>query len=133
MLSTGIIIHCNNTQDLSEVSLELADELGYVSTQQATVAGHYGLYIKCNPTVADLATISGICFRRQVNLKVTVNNKLLAVRHAQGVPAMTVFGTIYKTQHGGVNTTIVTVNQEAYGVFISQTVAEIIGGTRWIT
>ena len=116
MLNTGIIIHSNNTQDLSEVALELADELGYVSTQQATVAGHYGLYIKCNPTVADLTAISGICFRRQVQLKVTVNNKLLHVRQGLGVPAMTLLGELHKTQHNGVNATTVTINQEGYQI-----------------
>ena len=121
MLNTGILIHSNNTQDLSEVALELASELGYVTTQQATVTDNYGLYIKCNPTVADLATISGVCYRRQVQLKVTVNNKLLAVRHAQGVPAMTVLGTLHKTQQAGVQTGVqtgdvlsVTVNREVY-------------------
>lgn len=81
MLNTGIIIHCNNTHDLVEVAHELSSELGYRVFQPATVIDDHGLYIKCNPTVADLAIISRICYRHQVLLKVTVANKLLHVQH----------------------------------------------------
>lgn len=112
MLNTGIIIHCNNTHDLGGVSHELSSELGYRVFQSATVADDFGLYIKCNPTVADLDVISRICYRRQVQLKVTVANKLLLVRHTQGVPVMTLLGTLHKTQRAGAMT--VKVNGKEY-------------------
>lgn len=114
ILNTGIIVHCNNTHDIGEVALELANELQYMRTTPATVTDNYGLYIECNPTVTDLCTISAICQRHQVQLKVVLHDKLLLVRHTTGVPVMTLLGTLHKTDRIGAMALTIIINREVY-------------------